>query len=271
MPKIIARLKPGRPSRSLVDVLRTQLWFHVLKLRSGLPSSYSIEKTLEPHLVRVADDRIIRPRKWDAYERGSRVPSRKRDASDAIELAEQNFPGTAQWFDSPIWDVLKGATPDQRTLQNQLRILSPQVVDILVDRDTSMSNGRPELVDLTPNHFDRLAALGSFDALTAIVLLVKLSDEIASPELRDMCLTCYACLQPMLADTPEVCVHYPDLFTYVDNICQHWIMLSPGRRMKVHLFWHSQEWAKERQQHIQERLKILYRAENWGQGWEAQQ
>ena len=269
MPKIIAQPRRGRPSRSPVDVLRTQLWFHVLKLRSGLPSSYAIEKALEPHLVRVTEDKIIRPRKWDAYERGSRVPKRKRDENDAVELAERNYPGTAQWFDSPIWEILKGGRPDQRALQNQLHMLPPEVAEILTDRHTSMTNGRPELVDLTPDHFERLITLGSFEALVATVLLVQLSDEIASPELRDMSLSCYARLQPILADTPEVCVHYPELFTYADKICQHWIMRSPGKRMKMHFFWHSQAWANERQSYIRERLKILYHAEGWGNGWDA--
>ncbi len=270
MPKIITPPKPGRPPRNLIDVLRTQLWFHVLKLWSGLPSSYAIEKELEPHLVLVSEDKIVRPRKWDSYERGTRVPKRKFDESDAVELAERHFPGTAQWFDNPIWDILKGASPDQWALQSLLQKLSPEVTEVLITTDTPMGKGRPELVDLTPDHFDRLVMIGNFHALAATVLLAKLSEVTASPELREMVLNCYARLQPVLADTPEVGVHYPELFTYVDKVCQYWVVLSPGKRLNMHLFWHSHTWAKDRRPYIQKRLRLLYRAHEWGDGWEEQ-
>ena len=268
MPKIITPPKPGRPPRNLIDVLRTQLWIHVLKLRSGLPSSYAIEKALEPHLIQFSEDRINRPRKWDSSERGARVPRRKADAGDAVELAEQRFPGTAQWFDNPIWDILKGASPDQWALLKLLQKLSPEVNEVLVVRDEAKLSGRPQLADLTDDHFKRLVRIGSFDALTATVLLAKLAEEVASPELRDMTLRCYASLQPMVADTPEVGVHYPDLYTYIDQICQHWVVLSPGRRINMHFFWHAHPWAADRRQYIAERLRPLYRAHGWGSGWE---
>jgi hypothetical protein len=267
MPKILRPAKPGRPPRNLFDVLRTQLWFHVLKLRSGLPSSYAIEKALEPRLVRNTDDGVIRTRKWDSYERGSRVPKRKYDATDAVELAERAFPGTAAWFDSPIWDILKGVEHDRWALQRLLQRLSPDVVDVLITMNGSIP-GQAELVQLTQKHFDCLVQLGSFDALVATAIMAKLSEETASTELRDMALGCYAQLQPILADAPETCVHYPELFTYMDTVCQYWVVLSPGKRMNMHLFWHSHEWAKNRVSYYGPKLAQLSRANGWGNGWE---
>ncbi len=267
MPKFITPPKPGRPPRNLIDVLRTQLWFHVLKLRSGLPSAYAIEKVLEPHLVRISADGVNRPRKWDSYEHGARVPKRNHDPKDSVDLAERHFPGTARWFDNPIWDVLKGANLDRWALQRRLQILSPPVVDVLITTEGSIK-GQAGLVQLTDEHFDRLVALGSFDALAAIAILAKLSEETASHELRDMVLHCYARLQPILADAPETCVHYPELFTYVDQVCQYWVVLSPGKRMNMHLFWHGQKWAKDRVSYFGPRLALLSRAHGWGNGWE---
>lgn len=269
MPQFLTPLKPGRPPRNWVDVLRTQLWFHVLKLRSGLPSAYAIEKTLEPQLVRTSGDKINRPRKWDGYERGARVPKRKRDSSDAVELAERHFPGTAQWFDNPIWEILKGAQQDRWALRRQLQTLSPSVVEVLITLD-GPTKGQADLVFLTKEHFARLEILGSFDALAATVILAKLSEETASHELRDMVLDCYANLQPILADAPETCVHYPELFTYVDKICQHWIVLSPGKRMNMHVFWQEREWAKVREPYFASRLAHLYRIHGWSYAGEKQ-
>lgn len=267
MPQFLSPPKPGRPPRNLIDVLRTQLWFHVLKLRSGLPSAYAVEKTLEPHLVRASADGVNRPRKWDNYERGSRVPPRKRDASDAVELAEHHCPGTASWFDNPIWEILKGAQPDRWALQDLLQTLSPSVVEVLITTEGSI-RGRAELVELTQDCFDRLVALGNFEALAATAILARLSEETASHDLRDMVIDCYARLQPILADAPETCVHYPELFTYMDKVCQHWVMISPGKRMNLHVFWHGQEWANGRISYYGPRLGLLSRAHGWGNAWE---
>lgn len=55
-------------------------------------------------------------------------------------------------------------------------------------------------------HFDCLVALGTFDALAAVAILTKLSEDTASHELRDMALDCYARLQLILADAPETCM-----------------------------------------------------------------
>lgn len=269
MPKILTPPKPGRPPRNLFDVLRTKLWFHVLKLRSGLPSSYAIEKALEPHLVRNTGDGVNRPRKWDSYERGTRVPKRKHDQTDAVELAERHFPGTANWFDSPIWEILKGVEHARWALERLLLKLSPRVVDVLITMNGSIP-GQAELVQLTPEHFDRLVELGSFDALVATAIMAKLSEETASTELRDMALACYSRLQPALADAPETCVHYPELFTYLDGICKYWILLSPGKRMNMQLMWHGHDWARaqERVDFYGPKLAQLSRANGWGNGWE---
>lgn len=266
MPKFLTSKKPGRPPRNPIDVLRTQLWFNVLKLRSGLPSAYAIEKALEPRLVRITADGVNRPRKWDSYEHGTRVPKRSHDLSDAVELAERHFPGTASWFDNPLWEILKGTKPDRWELQRLLQTLSPAVIDVLMTTEGAIK-GQAELVQLTHEHFDCLVALGTFDALAAVAILTKLSEETASHELRDMALDCYARLQPILADAPETCVHYPELFTYVDKVCQYWVMVSPGKRMNVHVFWHGQEWARDRISHFGPKLAHLYRTHAWGNGW----
>jgi hypothetical protein len=267
MSEILKPSKPGRPPRHLIDVFKTQLWFHVLKLRSGLGSAYALEKALEPHLVRSSADGVKRPRKWDSYEQGSRVPKRRRDHSDSVELAERRFPGTACWFDSPLWAILKGETLDQWELERLLCDLDPSVVEVLITTQ-GFIHGQAELVQLNPTHFDRLIELGNFDALVATIILVKLAAEAVSIELRDMALSCYARLQPLLADAAETCVHYPELFTYVDDVCTHWVMLSPGKRMNVRIFWHSSEWAKDRISYFGPRLARLSRAHGWGNGWE---
>jgi hypothetical protein len=62
----------GRPPTDPIDQLRTRMWFHAVKLRSGLPSAYAIEMALDGERVRKRASDVARPRKWDGYERGPR-------------------------------------------------------------------------------------------------------------------------------------------------------------------------------------------------------
>jgi hypothetical protein len=65
----------------------------------------------------------------------------------------------------------------------------------------------------------------------------KLSEETAPTELRDMALSCYARLQPILADAPETCEHYPSFhlheqgfplmdFALTWQTCEHALVLE---------------------------------------------
>jgi hypothetical protein len=44
---------------------------------------------------------VSRTQECGSYERGTRVPKRKHDQTDAVALAQRHFPGTASWFDIP--------------------------------------------------------------------------------------------------------------------------------------------------------------------------
>lgn len=268
----MALIKPpqrGRPPRNHIDVLRTRLWFQAVKLASGLPSAYALEEALEG---RPDSDQVWRPRKWDAYERGKKVPKSSSAGKDALALAEAAYPGTAKWFHSPIWHVLrKDLKPlDQRGVDQGLLSLDPVVVDILFQLDRSLpDNTRMKQRHLTAHEFEHLAVLGSFDALVATTLLIQQSSLVGSQELREWALECYEQLQPMVADAPETCLLYPELFTYIDAVCPHWIYLAPNRRMEMVVFWHrqaEQTWAGERMPFIKEELARIWKDRGWSNG-----
>ncbi|MEJ6002688.1 hypothetical protein [Paucibacter soli] len=251
--------RPGRPSRHPVDVLRTQIWFRALKLASGLPSAYAIEAALEGRPGDGAGATVWRPRKWDGYERGRKVPEARPGRVDAVERAEAVFPGTARWFHSPLWRVLKREPMESHQIEAALLSLQPEVVDLLF-KDDPGSLQRKRLAAMTIQHLDRLAALSSFDALVAAVLLVQLSTAVGSAELREWALTTYGILQPEVADAPETQLNYPELFTFVDRACPHWVQVSPSMRLNVHVFWHEvarKSWGQDRMDYIEARLTQL--------------
>lgn len=205
------------------------------------------------------DATVWRPRKWDGYERGLKVPKARSGRIDAVALAEAAFPGTARWFHSPLWRVLKHETLDTHQVEAALRVLQPQVVEVLF-RDDPSSPGHQRLASLNAGHFDRLVALSSFDALVAIVLLVQLSTAVGSAELREWAMSAYGEMQPRVADAPETQINYPELFTFIDRACPHWAHVSPSKRLNVHMFWHEmarKSWGKDRMDYIESRLSQL--------------
>lgn len=234
MPTPIKPRTAGRPHRDPVDVLRTRLWFHVVKLRSGLPSAYAIELALEPELVRRRVGGVVRPRKWDSYESGARVPRRMVGKLYAVDVAETRFPGAAAYFDSPIWAVLRGEVVTQAWIDGQLRAMSTEVQDVLLQIS-------PLSGDLQFGQFDdacalRLAEIGSFEALVASVLLTVKSERIASAPLRELALSCYLQMQPAIEQLPEIAPFARELFWNIDCKCKHWLFLTPQSRMDIVIF-----------------------------------
>ena len=227
----------GRPPTHPVDRLRTRLWFHVVKLRSGLQSAGAVELKVDGEHVRKRDVDVLRPTKWGFYADGEKVPDDKPGPRNAVEQAEALFQGTASWFRSPIWTVLRGEKCDRYQIDRVLRQLQPEVVEILFESEPLEHETLPR-----PKSFDaeckaRLVSLGCFDSLVAAVLWVALSEEIASPELRETSLSLYHELQPILKVLPEIAPFYQELFSWIDKRCKHWVYLSPNQRMDVVIFW----------------------------------
>ena len=237
MPTPIQPPSPGRPPRDPVDVLRTRLWLHGVKLRSGLSSAYAIERTLDGDAVSWVKGNIRRPRKWDAYEQGTRVPGAGRDDARAVEQAEAAWPGTARWFRHPLWRALKAAPMDMRAVEAGLLELEPAVVALLYE---PVDPGRPldrKQVAIDGSVADRLVALSSFDALAAAVLLARQSEAIASTALREVALSAYRALQPRVAQLPVVAPFQNELYGLADQRCKEWLYITPNRRLEVMLFW----------------------------------
>lgn len=213
------------------------MWFNALREISGLPSAYALEMALDGDHVRKRDSDVARPRKWDAYEKGAKVPADRPGPRNAIDQAELRFPGTARWFRSPLWRYLKRESFEAREFEDALRALEPAVIEVLFEAEPRKHETEPRQRPFDDDSARRLIAIGSFDALAAAVLLAGLSEAIASPELRDRALHVYVEIQAPLRHLPVMEGIYPELFSLIDSRCKHWVYLSPNQRMDVVIFW----------------------------------
>ena len=69
------------------------------------------------------------------YEGGSRVPSRIAGKKSPVDLAERAFPGTAFYFNSIIWDLLKGRRLTLEEACDVLWAMSDEVRDVIFSRE----------------------------------------------------------------------------------------------------------------------------------------
>lgn len=236
MPTVIKLKGRGRPQTHPVDRLRTRMWFHLVKMRSGLPSAYAIEMSLDGERIRKRNGDVSRPTKWDFYRDGEKVPADKPGPRNAIEQAETAYAGTACWFRSPIWEVLRGKKIERYSIERSLQKLQPEVVEILFEPEPREHESQPRQRPIDAACESRLEMLGTFDSLVAAILLAELSEAISSPELRKSALKIYHQLQPILKDLPEIAPFYQELFSWIDSRCKHWVYLSSNQRMEVVIF-----------------------------------
>lgn len=199
------------------------MWFHVVQMRSGLESAYEIAMAVEGGPVEKKDpDQPNRANTWTRYPVGGKVPTSMKGKRDTVAMAEEAYPGTARWFNSPIWPALKRQSSSPQGVENALHSLSPAVQILLFESGTLFLDAQPN-----PHGFDkwRMAALlatNDFDVLAAAVLLYVLSEHRGSPQLRLQAQWIYVCAQPMLGRLPETAPFFDELLDMVESVFPLW-------------------------------------------------
>lgn len=226
----------GRSPTHPVDRLRTKIWFNVIKLQSGLRTPHAVEMLVDGEHVRKRDADVSRTGKWVSYKDGKKVPDDKREYRNAIEQADEHFPGTANWFRSPIWPVLREEKCDKYFIDAALRQLQPEIVAILYKAEKNEFGTRLRQRPFDANCLAELAKIGEFDSLVAGVLLVALSEEISCPKLRDSAIDLIDLLQTPIEMLPEITPYYVEFATMIFWRCKRWIFLSPNKRSDLFRF-----------------------------------
>lgn len=201
-----------------------------MRLVSGLPSAYAIEKTLHPELFHREAGWVSRPMRWDRYERGDMVPK-----PELVAYAESVYPGTADWLYHPLWKALLPHPRTQDEINVELRALG-EVVDFLMFRPQP-DPGKPARFPFTEEMVGMLSHVGTLEAMAAAILLVHESVAIASEPLRTLALQTYRELQPAIADYPPLRRVYPDLFSFIDVQYPEWVFPAPNHRLRTVVFW----------------------------------
>ena len=226
----IDKPKRGRPPKSEIERLRDRIWIHAVLLRSSLKTGYGLETAIDGDKVKRERAQISRPGKWDRYVIGSHGPGRFKGKRDAVLMADAKFPGTADWYRSPLWWALEAKPKNADDCEQALHRLDIDVAELLLTIESRVGAGpvRPRCFDEAMA--DELVKIGSFDALAAAVVMARWAEAISSPQLRNLAVDCCARLQPVIATIPELAPFYQSLFKVIDTRCTHWTFLGPNQR-----------------------------------------
>jgi hypothetical protein len=238
MPKKIPKpnaAKPGRKENHPVDELRTQLWYRVVEARSGLTSPHFVELELEPRLRHASADGVSRPSKYRKYSTGKRVPPRIPGKANSVDVAEARYPGTAWYFNTPMWEVVKKQKLPVETIDAGLRDLGSAIDVTLLDAKVS-PEGTRRFKEFDKHHSDVLVGLGTFQAFAAAVLLIAKSEAIGNPALRELAFETYYRLQSSIEAQKVFAPLTEELFRFIDLACKFWIFPTSQSRMEVVVF-----------------------------------
>jgi len=95
------RKRPGRGQRHPVDVLRTKLWFHDLRIASGATSTYQMDAVIEAPLD-LPSPPADRKNKWRSYRDGRHTPS-----DGLVSAVDTRFPKSRTLLNHSMWQALR--------------------------------------------------------------------------------------------------------------------------------------------------------------------
>lgn len=155
--------RPGRPKRGAADVLRARVWFMAVENESGKTAN-----ALEMEF-RGATAGIRRlPGLWGKYARGEVSPS-----AELVNAVESVYPGTARWFNHPLWRLVRNTPITFEELKPIFFELGVEARNLLV-----FEAGREEVfwrkpADLGTIYQALLDLEALDDSVTGILLLIK--------------------------------------------------------------------------------------------------
>ena len=183
----------------------------------GVSSAYAVASTVDGNLDRL--------RTWQRHFKGE-TRAFARSGTDDVKRAEAKFPGSARFYNSAIWHVLRGGRLTASECHLELvRQASGLGFDFYIDRSWSVS---PEFSPQDGLHIfanarsdmeirDLLLECPTYDRLQALILLVALAEEAQNRSLRNILCITYREMLPELIERRAVPFH-AELFDRVDLI-----------------------------------------------------
>lgn len=156
-----------------LDRLRAQTWVRNLFLVAGVRGRKNLEEKL---YERAGLQRFEASNRLDRYCRGKhsvQIPRRPGGRGDWVEYGELAYPGSAAWFDTPVWYLLEPGPFYAQEVLECVRLLPPQYLEIMLNIDIPGPSAGLVLQDLWEDRIYELASRPSVWSLGALACALR--------------------------------------------------------------------------------------------------
>lgn len=203
----------GRPQIDEAYLIRAMAWFNAVALKSGMGAS-----ELEMYFCKLRGNNKYcpgkRPGLWGKYREGLVSPKFKPDKNgnpSIVELAEKEFPGTAEWMTMPFWDVLSSAPMEMSDIRKVYLSLPQHIRYLIIAEPTDKRKTFWRRPVEPKSLFDHLSKFNDLDSATAILALIKEAETIQDQQMHRQAIACWMSHLQRLQ-------HHPVLSSIIDEI-----------------------------------------------------
>jgi hypothetical protein len=152
-------------TRATIKRIRTIYWFQGVRICTGVPTAYAVERLIEPEGFRQNNaGKYFHSNKWASYRHGLTTPR-----AALVVRANGLVPGSAKELDHVLWKALDVSSNVLRDGPGWLRQLAPglQLLVFTEDDQVCTYGGR--------HFFAKLERLASLDALACLTILLRMN------------------------------------------------------------------------------------------------
>lgn len=177
----------GQPPKTDIERLQSKLWFTAVSLQSGMNGSQ-----LERFFLIRSDPENGRTKElshhWLKYESGKRLPRDTGGSNKSvIAITEEAFPGTAQWFRSSLWILLKNPEMSSLKLTDLITQTHQELSKLFVYDETHTVSAKALMISF--GNWKYLARIMSLEVLGIMLAYYRLrrmyGDHLNSMRLKD--------------------------------------------------------------------------------------
>lgn len=157
------------PKRTEVDVIRTAIWYELIKKKLSANTAYEMERKLEPGAFGYNEyHEQYHKNKWSKYQVGARTPNRALIAKVDCQLS-----GTKYLIDHVLWRCLKVDIKSTFDADSWFKELGPNILQTIFEDNSSNIVGNARRIKFSRVQLKMLERRAGIEALACLMILFQ--------------------------------------------------------------------------------------------------
>ncbi|MDP3742928.1 MAG: hypothetical protein Q8Q76_01130 [Methylotenera sp.] len=157
----------SEPRKTEIDVIRTAIWYALVKQKLSASTAYEIERILEPDGFGYSKNRDpYHKNTWPKYQAGKRTPNKA-----LINKVDSQVSGTQYLIDHVLWECLKVDTKRKFDANSWFKKLRANIQQIIFEDNASNVLGNTRRIKFSEVQLKMLERRAGVDALACLMIL----------------------------------------------------------------------------------------------------